>query len=165
MHVAKETPPCYPLLSFSSCLSDCLWKEVTLGICYCIGDDLSQLFIYIYFIQFQMSPFFFFFFFRLWQGVRSSQGKEFKKEINATIDTSYVSGEEECEFVVYKQSFSTSNMRGFLDIMTLLILCCCANPTQCMYNVRSNRKNVLFDSSLCLKHTVMLIPSCWSVTM
>lgn len=77
--------------------------------------------IYIYlFYSIPNVTFFFFFFFRLWQGVRSSQGKEFKKEINATIDTSYVSGEEECEFVVYKQSFSTSNTRGFLDIMTFV---------------------------------------------
>lgn len=123
------------------------------------------IFIYIY-ILFNSKCHFFFYFFRLWQGIRSSQGKEFKKEINATIDKSYVSWEEGCEFVVYKQSFSTWNKwEVSLILWLLLILCCCANPTQCMYNVRSNQKNVLFDSSLCLKHTVMLIPSCWSVTM
>lgn len=45
-----------------------------------------------------------FFFCRLLQSLRSSQEEEFEKEINTTIDKFHVSGEEGCEFVVYKYS-------------------------------------------------------------
>lgn len=41
--------PRKPLLAILFILFVCLWKEVTLGICYCIGYDLSQLFIYTFY--------------------------------------------------------------------------------------------------------------------
>lgn len=118
------------LLSFSSCLSDCLWKEVTLGICYCMGDDLSQLFLYIY-IYYSI-PNVTFFFCRLWQGLRSSQGGKSLKSTLIQLLTSIKSMERQNVNFFFRNtsSFSTCNKwEGSLKSWLLLTLCCCANWT------------------------------------